>query len=288
MNNNPFEPVAPEPAELTQTDNEPDNFLSEDDGDIINVTSKPSRPNVMLDGVSPMQNLSDADGGTDGPIDSNAIADAVSDTSSSLETNALVDAPDDSLTDEPSDDGKFLDSAAETATETDNLANLDSALTAAAAISDEKSKNNAKKGNGGKPAKQLKISLLTIVLFVLTLAGIGGSVFFYLQNQANLDKLDTAEAKVAQLTNSSSESATSENKSANQYDALQDKITDLTQQNADKQKTLDENKKTIDGQTTKINTLTKSNEDLTTKVQNISDLTTRLDTMLKKLEGIYQ
>ena len=129
--------------------------------------------------------------------------------------------------------------------------------------------------------------MATIVFFILTLAGIGGTVYFYMQNNDTSNKLADAKAQVDKLNANSSSSTTSDNKSNSQYDALQNKITDLTSQNADKQKTLDDNKKTIDQLNAKNADLTKSNDDLTKKVQNISDLTTKVDTMVNKLNNIY-
>ena len=138
---------------------------------------------------------------------------------------------------------------------------------------------------GDKPTRQFTISIASIILFLLAVGGIGGTIYFYMQNSSNSDKVKTYQARVAELENNGASTSDSENKTSSQFDALQDKITELTKQNEAKQKTADENKTTIDDLTKKNNDLTKTNEELTKKVQNISDLTTRLDKMLSRMES---
>ena len=280
MNNNPFEPVAPEPAELTPTDNAADNFSADGDnfgGETISVNTKAPRTSIAIDGISPKIDNDFSTSSTGGDsihtalnnaVKSPVIEPVVSTQSSLSDDNLLADDADkNSLletvsTDEPNSEGKLSSSIQE-------LDQVD------------------KKTNNNRPAKKFTISVATIIFFILTLAGIGGTVYFYLQNSDTSSKLADAQAQVDKLTANSNDSATSDNKSNSQYDALQNKITDLTSQNADKQKTLDENKKTIDQLNSKNTELTKSNDDLTKKVQNISDLTTKVDTMMSKLNTIY-
>ncbi len=280
MNNNPFEPVAPEPAELTPTDNAADNFSADGDnfgGETISVNTKAPRTGIAIDGISPKIDNDFSTSSTGGDsihtalnnaVKSPIIEPVVSTQSSLSDDNLLADDTDkNSLletvsTDEPNSEGKLSSSIQE-------LDQVD------------------KKTNNNRPAKKFTISVATIIFFILTLAGIGGTVYFYLQNSDTSSKLADAQAQVDKLTANSNDSATSDNKSNSQYDALQNKITDLTSQNADKQKTLDENKKTIDQLNSKNTELTKSNDDLTKKVQNISDLTTKVDTMMSKLNTIY-
>lgn len=140
---------------------------------------------------------------------------------------------------------------------------------------------------GEKPAKQFTISILTIILFIVTLAGVGCAIYFAWQNNKNANDLADAKAKVQELTEKQEQNGVNSETTTAQFDALQEKITKLTNDNDEKQKTLDENKKTIDEQKKKIDETEKNNTDLTKKVQNISDLTTRTDKMLKKLESIY-
>lgn len=293
MNSNPFEPVAPEPAELKPTDNQPDNFAADSGGfggSFENPTgdlgAKPARPSVMLDGITPnpaplndISSVPNAPNTGDNPIDDFGgmlkSKDDITNPHDPVDAaNALPKNPENPL-DGVSNDGEFLG----------NMAPKDDSKPI-----DKKAAKEAKKAGklgmeqGVKPPKQFTISIASIILFILAAGGIGGTIYFYMQNNTNMDKLKTSQAQVEELKNNGADVSNSEDKTTNQFDALQNKITDLTKQNAEKQTTLDANKTKIDELTKKSDELTKKNDELTQKVQNISDLTTRVDAMLKKLE----
>lgn len=281
MNNNPFEPVAPEPAELTPTDNSADNFSADSDnfgGESISVNTKAPRTGIAIDGINPKldSDFNSQSIGNDSihATLNNAVKSPVS---SPVVTVQTPDSNDDLLTDDI-DKNSLLENVNDDASRDKTDAKLSSSI---------EELDQVDKVPDNKPTKKFTISVATIVFFILTLAGIGGTVYFYMQNNDTSNKLADAKAQVDKLNANSSSSTTSNNKSNSQYDALQNKITDLTSQNADKQKTLDDNKKTIDQLNAKNADLTKSNDDLTKKVQNISDLTTKVDTMVNKLNNIY-
>ncbi len=303
MNSNPFEPVSPEPATLQPTDSTPDDFMADND----NLRAKPARPAVMLDGVSPAPGFNQsapavasygptpvvaetppagvAFGGT-GYGSPSPLANPVTSTDDSLLGDNDMATNDD-----------FLNSAPDpSANQPDQLTAAIDALPADEPGDHKKQSKKDKKAaakaakasaKNDKPPRQFTISIASIILFLLAAGGIGGTIYYYMQNDANQGKIKTYQAQVAELQNNGASSSDSDNKTSSQFDALQDKITELTKQNEAKQKTLDENKTKIDDLTKKNSDLTKTNDDLTKKVQNISDLTTRVDTMLKKLETIY-
>ena len=294
MNTNPFEPVSPEPATFEPTDNAPDDFMA----DNSNLRGKPARPAVMLDGVSPApgfnamsQNNSfeptttvvDAVTTDDAAVENSLEAtETNSDTPSAVDQLESATSADSLLNDnEPLSDG-FLNDTSSSSVEASPVS---PAVSAPINKKDDK-KSTKKAAKGEKPPRQFTISIASIILFLLAAGGIGGSVYFYMQNNSNLNKNKTYQAQIAELQNNGASTSDSENKTSSQFDALQDKITELTKQNEAKQKTIDENKIKIDDLTKKNNDLTKTNEDLTKKVQSISDLTTRVDTMLNKLDNL--
>lgn len=321
--NNPFQPALSQPADDSVLSNDPaaDNFTAE--AATATDAFKPSKPAVMLDGISPNPNLAAEAVVTPATLDNDLTA-----ALSGQPDNPTTSAPGESLTqptdvsssfdaatppvgvDTFSDTANFglnptPDSAVESSAEnpllndnsteptTDAAPPTDSVGTTStdpndpmnqiAALTDDKSAAPS----GTKPPKQFTISILSIILFVLALTGIGGTIFFYIQNNKHADDLAEANAKVQQLTDQSDQSSTADNKTTSQFDALQDKIAELTKQNDDKQKTIDDNKTTIDEQTKKITDLTTQNEDLTKKVQDISNLTTKTDSLLNRLDKIY-
>ncbi len=268
-NSNPFQPALAQPADdsALQTDPNPENFAG-GPSPIDNV--KPPRPTVSLDGISR----------PDEPSEDQPVSD-------SPNTDAAEPAPDTNNADNPQFGGDPLDSvsiepeaaAPETPTSSDPLSQI------AALADDDKTTPPAgtKPPKGQKQPKQFTISILTIIFFVLTLAGIGGTIYFYMQNQKNSDARADAEAKVAQMTDQSVDSSTSENKTSTQFDALQDKVADLTTQNENKQKTLDENKKTIEDLNKKITEKDAQITEQNKKLTNIDTLTNNVTNMVTTL-----
>ncbi len=293
MNSNPFEPVSPEPATLEPSDNAPDDFMADNND---NMPAKPARPAVMLDGVSPapantfdpntppvdIATMGSALAPNEGPFEGSGAGD--------LNASPVVDNSD-SLLNDSDTSSDFLNSTPASTNAADDSTPILSGMLPddkPAEADNKADKKKAKKDKkADKPARQFTISTASIILFLLAIGGIGGTVYYYMQNNANYDKMKTYQAQVAELENNGTSTSDTENKTSSQFDALQDKITELTTQNEAKQKTLDENKTKIDDLTKKNTDLTKTNEDLTKKVQSISDLTTRVDTMLNKLNTIY-
>lgn len=174
---------------------------------------------------------------------------------------------------------------------------ISASLAAAAEAADSKSggieltpTNQPKKNKGSKTGqpKQLTISVLTIVFFVLFLGATATAVYFGIQNNKNGNELSDAQAKLQQLTDENNSSTTSSNKSSTQFDALQDKIADLTTQNEEKQKTIDENKTTIDNlnkQVSDLNTkLTDAQNKLTSDTQVSDKMQSLITTMCANQE----
>lgn len=165
---------------------------------------------------------------------------------------------------------------------------ISASLAAAAEAADSKSggieltpTNQPKKNKGSKTGqpKQLTISVLTIVFFVLFLGATATAVYFGIQNNKNSNELSDAQAKLQQLTDENNSSTTSSNKSSTQFDALQDKIADLTTQNEEKQKTIDENKTTIDN-------LNKQVSDLNTKLTDAQNKLTSDTQVSDKMQSL--
>ena len=165
---------------------------------------------------------------------------------------------------------------------------ISASLAAAAEAADGKSggieltpTNQPKKNKGSKTnqPKQLTISVLTIVFFVLFLGATATAVYFGIQNNKNSNELSDAQAKLQQLTDENNSSTTSSNKSSTQFDALQDKIADLTTQNEEKQKTIDENKTTIDN-------LNKQVSDLNTKLTDAQNKLTSDTQVSDKMQSL--
>jgi len=262
-NSNPFQPALAQPVDdsVLKTDDAADNFT--DDASAPADNAKPPRPAVSLDGISPPSDSSNGDKSNDSDSSSDSKPD-------SGDGPTFGDDPLDGISISP-----------------DAIPSEDSGspLSQIAALTDDDSTTppaGGKPPKGQKQPKQFTISILTIIFFILTLAGAAGTGYFWWQNSENADARADAEAKVAQLTDQTVDTSTSENKATGQFDALQDRVADLTKQNEDKQKKLDDNKKTIDDLNKKVTDVTNQNTDLSKKVQNISDLTTKLDTVLNK------
>lgn len=116
--------------------------------------------------------------------------------------------------------------------------------------------------------RQVTISLLTIIFFILFLASTGVAVWFGYDNNKKNAALADAQAKLAQSSDYISDRANSSSKTSTQFDALQAKIADLTKKNDEAKQQLDEKQKSIDDQNKKIADLTKQNGDFQTKINS--------------------
>ena len=171
-----------------------------------------------------------------------------------------------------------------------NASPISASLAAAAEVADSKSggveltskdqskKNKNKDGKTGQP-KQMTVSVLTIIFFILFLGSTAAAVYFGIQNNKNSNELSDAQAKLQQLTDENNSSTTSSNKSSTQFDALQDKIAELTAQSDEKQKTIDENKTTIDN-------LNKQVSDLNTKLTDAQNKLTSDTQVSDKMQSL--
>ena len=116
--------------------------------------------------------------------------------------------------------------------------------------------------------KQVTISLLTIIFFLLFLASTGVAVWFGYDNNKKSTALADAQAKLAQSKDYLSDKTNTNTKTSTQFDALQAKIADLTKQNGEAKQQLDEKQKNIDDQNKKIADLTKQNGDFQNKINS--------------------
>jgi|GEM_PF-1880164 len=285
MNNNPFEPVTTDPSiDPPQTDNAADDFTAGDSVDNvdtgINNFDGAAKAPLSIDGISPNYDNIEK-------IDNVTLIGSKPDDNPSSTAGAI-------LTDDHAGDflGDFnVDDAPQPENPTESAQDLP-ALTPAPATPGKKEKKAKVKKE--KPVKEPKdpstkhvtISLLTIIFFVLAIAGIAGTIWFYLQNSKNADALADETAKVQQLEDELANNSTSENTVAGQYDGLNDKIEDLSGQNEESLKTVEEYKKQVDDLTKKNTDLTTQLAEQTKKAADISTLTTRVDTMLKKFEDL--
>lgn len=165
---------------------------------------------------------------------------------------------------------------------TTTTSSISDSLSAAAETADNKpltANGKASKGKNGQN-KQVTISVLTIVFFVLFVAAGALAGYFYYDNNKNKDSLADAQAELQQLKDETNASSDSSNKASTQFDALQDKIAELTTQNEDKQKTLDENKKTIDDLNAKNADLQKQVTDAQNKLTSDTQLSEKVQSML--------
>ena len=284
--NNPFQPTLAKPADVIATDAAPDNFTVETPP---GAAAKPPRPAVALDGISPSFNDAEPDMAAPAPIDSDTLAQALSNHGVVNDSDASAPSADaaapaikpfslDDLGDTTATDTGSTPPAVDTDAPAIDAAPSDAAdandpLSQIAALADDNSDTPSTPPVDVKPPRQFTISIATIILFILTLAGIGGTIYFYIQNNKNADALADAKAKVQQLTDQSTTSNVSSNKTSDQFDGLQKNLADMTKKSEDQQKTLDDNKKTIDDQTKQI-------ADLTAKTQTIDSLTSQLSGLL--------
>lgn len=165
------------------------------------------------------------------------------------------------------------------------LSPIGASLAAAAEAADSKSggvdiapTKDAGKGKGtknGQP-KQLTVSVLTIIFFILFAGATATAVYFGIQNNKNANALGDAQAELQQLKDQNADSSNSANKESTQFDALQDRIKDLTEQNDAKQKTIDENKTTIDNLNKQVTDL---NQQVTAANNKLTSDTTVSDKM---------
>lgn len=116
--------------------------------------------------------------------------------------------------------------------------------------------------------KQVTISLLTIIFFLLFLVSTGVAVWFGYDNNKKSTALADAQAKLAQSKDYLSDKTNTNTKTSTQFDALQAKIADLTKQNGEAKQQLDEKQKNIDDQNKKIADLTKQNGDFQNKINS--------------------
>lgn len=287
MNNNPFEPVTAEPSVgLPLADDAADDFTAGDNtksansfdsptSDFDSPTNNfdsPAKTPLSIDGISPNYDYDNTEKASDVTL-----------VGSRLDDNRSTTAGDDILTDDHA--GDFLNGLG-----TDEVTNdspkpeitaepaKDDLPVPAPTVPDKPEK--PVKNKAEKPVKHITISLLTIIFFVLAIAGIAGAVWFFMQNNKNVDALNEANGQVQELKDELSAYGTTESTSGGQYDGLTEKIESLA-------KTNEENLKTIDEQKKKVDELTKNNADLTTqlaeqtkKAADISGIVTKLDTVL--------
>ena len=100
------------------------------------------------------------------------------------------------------------------------------------------------KAKPGQP-KQLTISVLTIVFFVMFITATAVAIWLGIENNKHSNELSDANAELQQLRDRASSVSDSTNVTANQFDTLQSRIEELTKDNEAKQKTIDENTATI-------------------------------------------
>ncbi|MDR1970091.1 MAG: hypothetical protein LBQ11_01965 [Candidatus Nomurabacteria bacterium] len=271
MNNNPFEPVMTDPNDGNppMTDSAADDFTADDnDGAGGGTDDATTQTSVSIDGLSVLGGDDSTDDGETVTIKSSTIA---TDDGGSI------------LTDDHA--GDFLDDLA-----TDDITSPDSNFDLPAEPADDNAPTTSSVSTDTKPEKPVKhvtISLLTIILFVLALAGIAGTVYFWMQNNKNADNASAFEATNLQLKDELKACSVADDTTAGQYDGLNDKIKDgedtiesLTKDKAEL------NKKVAD-QTKQITDLTNQNADLTKKAADIDKLSTRVDEMLKVLDKAF-
>lgn len=166
-----------------------------------------------------------------------------------------------------------------------------SAITAAADAADSASPvsptvsdGNTAAATATKPAdKQVTISALTIIFFVLFIISTVCAVYFGIQNNKNASQLSDAQAQVQELNTKNNETANSTNKQNTNFDALQDKITALTKESSDKQKTIDQLNKDKTDLNNKVNTLNGQVTTLQTKVNTDTETTKNINSLITTL-----
>lgn len=140
----------------------------------------------------------------------------------------------------------------------------------------------------GVKTHRLSISILTLLFFLLTLAGGAGTFIFHRQNSENVDLLSQANARIQELEANGADISISDDKDSSQYEALQNKIADLTKEKDENTKKIEEQNKKIEDLTAKNKALEEEATALTKKVQNIEDLTNKVNSMTNKLNTVLE
>ncbi len=146
-------------------------------------------------------------------------------------------------------------------------------------ITPAKDVGKTKAAKNGQP-KQLTVSVLTIIFFVLFIGAGAAAVYFGIQNNKNVNALSDAQAELQQLKDQNADSSNSANKESTQFDALQDRIKELTTDNDNKQKTIDENKTTIDNLNKQVTDLTKQVTDANNKLTSDTTVSDKMQSLI--------
>jgi hypothetical protein len=272
MNNNPFEPVTTEPSDGNPplTDNAADNFSADNnnlDADSASITTRPAA--LSIDGISPSYDDDNSTKVLKIDEDGNSTVKDATSSNDILNDDHAGDFLGETLADESNEtNSPSIETADPPKTDTPEVETPTPAAPPPAKI------------KPAKPTKTIKISLLTIIFLILALLGIGGTVWFYLQNNKNIDALESAKTEVQQLKDDLATTSSSENTTAGQYDGLNTKIEDLSGQNEEIQKTIDDYKKKNEDLTKQVADLTTERDNYKKQADNISGLTTKLDTLL--------
>ena len=139
-----------------------------------------------------------------------------------------------------------------------------------------------------KPPKthHFSISILTLLFFVLTIAGAAGTFYFQSENSKNSNELKDALAKITELETNGRDNSIITDTSGGQFDALQEKIATLNKKDDENTKTIEDQKKQIEELTKKNETLTTEKSDLQKKADDITKLVDKLDNVLKNCKII--
>ena len=119
---------------------------------------------------------------------------------------------------------------------------------------DNKKDKKKKKAKSDQP-KQLTISVLTIVFFILFVAAAAGAGYLYTQLNKTNSELGDTKAELQKLKDEGMVVTDSSNKTNTQIGSLQDRIKELDQANKDKENVINENKTTIDNLNKQVNDL---------------------------------
>ena len=299
MNNNPFQPANPVPPVMTPMDN--DDFAQISDlpqskkdkkRDKKNKKGRfaPNQPQapVMMDGVSPVKHNNIATDSPDPIIDPNMIQETLDDPNYSADGNITVQDHIESSSDEvnvhESDNVDVMEQPVD-GDQPDTVQSDNPVVDQIAAIAEDSNSSTTPDPKGPKSQKTLSISILTLIFFVLTLAGAGGSVYFFLQNRQNSSDLTDAQATISELRNDVADNAIVGDREGDQFTALQDRIVELIESNEEKQSTIEANEERIYELTARNATLTEERNRFQQQAANISDLTNRVTELVNILEG---
>lgn len=288
--NSPFQPALRKPVDDKMLAGDPaaDNFLAGSDGLSKRVTFDNVPPVVRQNGLSQPtthEQLPQKDGNArinDLPASRND--DIFESFSSSADSQAQTAAP----TPDKKSKKVHLPKFGRHKSHSNDAAK--SAISAAAEAADNNAPQtpavagtNANAKLATKQTKQVTISALTIIFFVLFVISTACAIYFGIQNHGNSNKLSDAQAQIEELTAKSSENASSTNKQNNNFDALQDKITTLTKDNGDKQKTIDQLNKDKTDLNNKVNTLNGQVTSLQNKVNSDTQTSTDVKSLVTTL-----